>query len=98
VAVDVSGGFGVYAGGGIGATLTRAELLLDVGGGTMLAFPADEDVTLSWQVTGGVQYAFNERLLVYGGVTYFTAGDSEFASFVSENSSLAVVLGLRVYF
>lgn len=98
VAVDVSGGFGVYAGGGVGATLTRTELLLDVGGGTTLAFPADEDVTLAWQVAGGVQYAFNERFLVYGGVTYFSAGDSEFAAFVSENSSLAVVLGLRVYF
>ena len=95
--IDVTERFGVYIGGGVGATLTSSDLQLDLGGPPVV-FSGQEDVTFSWQAIGGVQYAFSENFVAYGGVTYFDAGDIEFESFIAENSSLGLVFGLRLYF
>jgi opacity protein-like surface antigen len=95
---EIAGGFGVYGGGGVGVTITQADLGLDLGGGVTLAFPADTDVTFSWQVTGGVQYELGAHLVLFGGVKYFDAGHVGFETFGGENRNLAVEVGLRVYF
>lgn len=96
--VEIAGGFGLYGGAGIGVTRTLSDLVLDLGGGLMLPFPGDEDVTISWQVMGGVQYAIGRHIVVFGGVRYFDAGDVQFETFGSENKSISVEIGLRVYF
>ena len=95
--VYISDRFALYAGGGVGGTLTQADLELNLGG-PVITFPAEESFDLSWRVTAGVQYALNERLVIYGGVTYFDAGLVEFDAFSADNSSLRVSVGLRLYF
>ena len=89
--------FGLYAGGGLGATLTHADLLLDLGGPPTV-FPSEETIGFSWQFMGGVQFAVSDRVVIYGGVTYFDAGKVEFNAFNVDNSSLGFVAGLRLYF
>ncbi len=96
-ALDLGGGFGLYGGVGIGATITTADLAVDLGGGLALEVPSDDDTTFSWQVLGGVQFSTG-NLLLYGGVRYFDAGDVDFEDFGGENSSLAVEAGVRLYF
>ena len=95
--IHLTDDLGFYAGGGIGATLTRADLLLDLGG-PVIVFPSDDTLGFSWQAMGGVQYTFGSRVVLYGGVTYFDAGGTSFDAFVAENISLGFVAGLRVYF
>ncbi|MHC4272960.1 MAG: outer membrane protein [Planctomycetota bacterium] len=96
--VEVADGFGFYGGGGIGVTITEADLSLDLGGGVTLRLPSDTDVTFSWQVMGGAQYALGRHVVFFGGVKYFDAGDVSFDTFGGENRSLAFEAGLRVYF
>jgi opacity protein-like surface antigen len=96
--VEVANGFGFYGGGGIGMTITESDLSLDLGGGVHLRFPSDTDVTFTWQVMGGVQYALGSHILFFGGVQYLDAGDVSFDTFGGENRSLAFQAGLRVYF
>jgi len=95
--IDIAGGFGLYAGGGIGVAITNSDLTIDLGG-PIVSFPGDTDTTLAWQVMGGVQCAFGAHLVLYGGVRYFDAGTVVFETFQSENKSVSVELGLRVYF
>jgi opacity protein-like surface antigen len=96
--VEVGGGFGLYGGGGIGMTITESDLTLDLGGGFFLSIPSDTDVTFTWGVRGGVQYALGRHIVFFGGVNYLDAGDVHFETFGGENRSLAFEAGLRVYF
>ncbi len=97
-AIDIVGGLGLYGGGGFGIAITNSDLTLDLGGGTFVTFPGDTDTTLAWQLMGGVQYAFGRHLVIYSGVRYFDAGTVGFQTFQSENKSISIELGLRVYF
>ncbi len=97
-AIDIVGGLGLYGGGGFGIAITNSDLTLDLGGGTFVTFPGDTDTTLAWQLMGGVQYAFGRHFVVYSGVRYFDAGTVGFQTFQSENKSISIELGLRVYF
>jgi opacity protein-like surface antigen len=96
--VEVGAGFSLYGGGGIGLTITDADLTLDLGGGIFLRLPSDTDVTFTWQARGGVQYALGRHVVLFGGVNYLDAGDVSFDTFGGENQSLAFEAGLRVYF
>ncbi len=96
--VDIIEGFGLYGGLGVGMAITQSDLVLDLGGGMMLTFPADEDLTFCWQVVGGVQYAIGRHVMLFGGLKYFDAGEVGFNAFGGKNRSLGVEAGLRVYF
>ena len=96
--VEITGGFGLYGGGGIGLTISESDLTLDLGGGFSLPIPSDSDVTFTWQARGGVQYALGRHIVFFGGVNYLDAGNVHFDSFGGENRSLAFEAGLRVYF
>jgi opacity protein-like surface antigen len=96
--LELGAGFGLYGGAGLGATITTADLAVDLGGGLMISLPSEDDTTFSWQVLGGVSFSIGGQLMLYGGVRYFDAGDVDFDSFDGENSSFAIEAGLRVYF
>jgi len=96
--IDIVGGLGVYAGGGLGVAITNSDLTVDLGGGGFVSFPGDTDTTFAWQAMGGVQYAFGAHFVLYSGVRFFDAGTVAFETFRSQNSSISIELGLRLYF
>ncbi len=96
--INIAGGLGLYAGGGIGVAITNSDLTIELGPGMTVSFPGDTDTTLAWQGMVGVQYAFGAHLVLYSGLRYFDAGTVGFDTFQSENKSLSVELGLRIHF
>jgi opacity protein-like surface antigen len=97
VAIDVADGFGFYGGIGVGTTVTVADLAVNLLG-PIVEVPTEDDLTFTWQVLGGVQFAIGNHLLLYSGVRYFDAGQPDLDTFGSPNTSFAVEAGLRVYF
>jgi opacity protein-like surface antigen len=95
---EIIGGLGVYGGGGLGLTITQSDLTVDLGGGVTVNLPSDTTTSFTWQVKGGLQYRFGSHLVIFGGVNYFDAGSVSFEAYGGDNRSLALEVGLRVYF
>ncbi len=57
--------------------LSESELVFNP---SSVAVLSDEGHVFSWQVMGGVSYAFSDTLSVYGNYRYRTADDMEFSA------------------
>jgi opacity protein-like surface antigen len=85
----ISGGLGVYVGGGLGASYLDADFSAPSG--------SDHDWVFTGQVFAGLAYHVNDNLELFGGARWIYFDDPDFAG-VTLDDDVLIEGGLRFYF
>ncbi|MFK7961925.1 MAG: outer membrane protein [Phycisphaerales bacterium] len=97
-AENVIGPLGFYVGAGIGVSYADFDVReiagTDVGG----VLRGDSSTDFAWQIFGGVTFSLFDSAQLYAGVRYMNTSEVDLGGVIGESDSLAVEVGLRLYF
>lgn len=97
-AENVIGPLGFYIGGGIGMSYADFDVRDIAGTDVGSVLRGDSSTDFAWQVFGGVTFSLFDSAQVYAGVRYMNTSEVDLGGVIGESDSLAVEVGLRLYF